>query len=354
MKFSTLLFWIFVIPIILFVLNGFFMWFVSLVVTLIAGFLLSSFLKIFKVRPYFSLLMIPVVFLLPIFGIAESTLSFYVVTALFALSTLTFVLKKFKADKSEDHTEIEKFNADLPWTAIFANGFQMMLLHVTPLRTSLPIQMESLDFFLYLNYIIFLIMPFISKRINLKSRSSQKRAVRRRHRINLTDILEEQRNDSPKGTATKKIPSHVYHRDEETDTYDDDDLDLDDNLDDEDDLDIYDEGEYEDEDEDELDDIEDEDSDDDYKFTPQEMRSDAQLIDINRATEDDFIELGLGIVQAKKLISHRQQIGQFESTDAFIKFIKVPPNTLLSITGRITCTPIKQKKQKYSGRRLEL
>ena len=80
------------------------------------------------------------------------------------------------------------------------------------------------------------------------------------------------------------------------------------------------------------------------KPAPQPAAQSAAPVDINRCTQSELMTLpGIGVVQAKKAMEHREQNGGFRSLDEFVEVLQIKPHFAVQIFSRATVTLVEQK-----------
>ena len=83
--------------------------------------------------------------------------------------------------------------------------------------------------------------------------------------------------------------------------------------------------------------------------------SDEVIVDINNCDADLLESLpGISVVMAKKAISHRDDVGGYDSLDDFYSYLELKPHIISQISDRIKCGQKPEEKAKQGRRILDL
>lgn len=87
------------------------------------------------------------------------------------------------------------------------------------------------------------------------------------------------------------------------------------------------------------------------------VKKEAELIDINNASEKDLKDLpGISAIMAKKAIKRREDIGGFKTIEEFFEYLRIKPNMQQNLLPLITLKKMQgyKKVNKYQERNIDL
>jgi DNA uptake protein ComE-like DNA-binding protein len=82
-----------------------------------------------------------------------------------------------------------------------------------------------------------------------------------------------------------------------------------------------------------------------------------EKIDVNSATEDELLKLGITIIDAKKAIAYREENDGFKSTNEFFEVINAKPHIIARLETLIDISevkPVEKEKASNGKRRIDL